>query len=131
MPVESFINEERRLVVTTAWDHVTFEEFAAHQDRLLSDPDFNPDFDQLLDGTKVTGLDVSIEEIKALARRGVFSPTSRRAFVTSNPTFFGMGRVAQSYFALAPSPSQVSVFYDLPSALDWLGLNESDIEPNR
>lgn len=102
----------------------------AHQDRLLSDPDFNPEFNQLLDGTRVTAVDISTEQIKTLTSRKVFTTTSKRAFVVSNVAFYGIGRMAETYFSLAKSPSQVTVFYDLPSALNWVGVSERDIKPS-
>jgi hypothetical protein len=39
--------------------------------------------------------------------------------------------MAETYNSLRQRPSQIHVFYDLHSALDWLGLKESDIEGNR
>jgi hypothetical protein len=38
MPIAYVISKERRLVITTASDRVTFAEFQAYQDRLLNDP---------------------------------------------------------------------------------------------
>jgi hypothetical protein len=127
MSVEYVIDKERRLVVTTASDRVTFVELMAHQGRLLSDPNFSSDFDQLLDGTGVTILDITANELRQLTARQVFSPTSKRAFVAVNPAFFGVGRMAEAYHSFASTSSQSHVFYDLPSALKWLGLNESDV----
>ena len=102
MPVRYVIDKEQQLVITTGSDRLTFAEIKAHQDQLLNDPDFN--------------------EAKTIARRRLFSPTSRRAFVTATPTIFGMGRMMQAYNELSNVASQVRVFYDHPSALKWLGL---------
>lgn len=63
-------------------------------------PDFNPEFDQLLD----------------------------RTLVASKPTFIGLGHMAEAYHSMQKSSSQVHVFYDLPSALNWLELRESEIQ---
>jgi hypothetical protein len=65
MPVESIIEKERRLVITTAWGRATIDEFMGHQERLLSDPAFSPEFDQLLDGSGVTELAVSSNDVKS------------------------------------------------------------------
>jgi hypothetical protein len=124
MPCRYVIDKERRLVISTAWDRVSFAEAKAHQDQLKDDPAFDPTFSQLLDATGVTGLDASMDEIRILARRGIFSPSSRRAFVASSPEIFGMGRVLGAYLEMGQVPQQVNVFYDLSSALTWLGLEE-------
>jgi hypothetical protein len=68
MPVEYVIVNERHLVITTAWDVVTVAEATAHQERLKHDPDFSPEFHQLLDGTGITVLHITTEEAKLLAR---------------------------------------------------------------
>ena len=122
MPVRYAIDKEQRLVISTGWDCVTFAEAKAHQDQLLGDPDFDPDFSQLLDMRAVTGINLLTDEGKTLANRKVFSKTSRRAWVASNVAIFGIGRMLETYHEMSSEPSQVSVFSDLPSALKWLGL---------
>jgi hypothetical protein len=124
MPCHYVIDRERRLVITTASDRVTFAEVKTHQDQLRSDPDFNPEFNQLIDATAITVLDVSVDEAKELARRTMFSATSRRAWVATSPVIYGMMRLAGTYHEMSKEPSNVSVFYDLPSALKWLGLED-------
>jgi len=79
MPFSYLIDTKRRLVISTAWGCVTFEEVKAYQNGLLSDPDFTPEFDQFLDATCLTTLDLSIVEAKTIARRPLFSRTSWRA----------------------------------------------------
>jgi len=119
MPLRYVIDKERRLVISTARDRVTFAEIKAHQDQLLQDSEFDPEFNQLIDTTAVTVLDVSVEEAKTLARRRMFSQTSRRAFLAVSPSIFGMGRLMEVYHH---EQSQIYVFYDLRSALKWLGV---------
>lgn len=124
MPCRYLIDKERRLIRSTAWDHTTFAEAKAHQDQLKKDPDFNPDFDQLIDVTAITTLDMSIEQAKILGSGSpFFSPTSRRAFVAASPFIFGMARVIQAYAELTGKPQQWNVFYHLSAAQKWLGLN--------
>ncbi|SRR6266700_3927832 len=116
------IDKERRLVISTGSEQLTFSQVKTHQDQLLNDPDFDPEFNQLIDMTAVTSLDISVDEAKMIARRKLFSSTSRRAFVATSPTIFGMGRMMEAYHEMSNVASQVRVFYDLPSALKWLGL---------
>jgi len=125
MPASYAIDKRRRLVITTASACVTFAEAKTHQDQLLSDPDFHPDFNQLVDCTAVTELTLSAEEARIIISRKVFSSSSRRAFVSANPAVFGMGRLMEAYNDMTVAPSQVRVFRDLASARKWLGLEEA------
>lgn len=120
MPCHYVIHKQQRLVVSTGSGRVTFAEMKAHQCQLLNDPDFNPEFNQLADGTAVTALELSVDEAKELARRTLFSATSRRAFVASSPAIYGMMRLVGSYHEMSKAPSNICAFYDLPSALNWL-----------
>jgi hypothetical protein len=92
------------------------------QDRLLNDREFNPGFNQLIDVRKVTSVGLSGDEARRLGRRTVFSRMARRAWVARFPAVFGVGRMLWAYHETGPAPSHVCAFYDLPSALKWLGL---------
>ena len=130
MPCKYVIDREKRLVITSAWDRVTFAEVITLQDQLRADPEFNPDFDQLVDASAVTGIDATVEEVKKAASRRTFSSVSRRAFVATNPEVFAMGRLLGAHLGMGRVPQQVHVFYDVPSALEWLGLDQ-DPRTNR
>ena len=122
VPCRYVLDKERRLVISTGWDRLTFAEAKAHDDQLLSDPDFSPEFNQLIDATAVTAMDMSIDEAKMLARRSIVSPTSRRAFVATNPAIFGMGRLVATHDEIVREQEEAGVFYDRDAALKWLGL---------
>ena len=121
MPLRYWIDKERRLVVLTGSGILTFQEVKEQQDRLLQDPDLNPDFDQLVDLTAVTIYDVTVDEAKTLARRQVYSPTSRRALVARDAATYGLARMMQTHRAIAKVQSEARVFYDRKEALEWLG----------
>ena len=123
MPCSYKIYKDRRLIITKVWDRVTFAELRAHQNEFASDPDFDPAFNLLIDATRVT-LDISIDEARSLVSQGLFSSTSRRAFLATDPAIFGMGRLMAVYHAMATKQEQVSVFYDRAAALKWLGLED-------
>jgi len=125
MPCRYVIDIERRLVATTGSGVLTFAEALDHQNQLTRDPIFNPNFFQLLDATRVTQLEISSAEMKALASRPVFSARSRRAIVTSRLADYGMGRSFQTYRELAGGEEQIEVFQDMQSALEWLGMPKS------
>jgi hypothetical protein len=111
-------------VVTTEEGRVTLADMLANQDRLLEDPEFDPEFNQLSDATLATDTDLSANNVRILYQRKVFSPSSRRAVIAPNAFTYGMARMLQSYVELSKNPSQVAVFRDRASALKWLGVAE-------
>jgi len=123
MAVSYLIDKTRRLVVTTCRDHLTFAQLQASQAQLLNDPDFNPDFNHLIDTSAITQLDVSMDEARMIASRGIFSPASRGAFVAPDPAIFGMGRMMATHHDIAKLGDEVGIFRDLEAALKWLGLD--------
>lgn len=122
MPFNYGVYKDQQLVVSTGAGRVTCDEIRARQDETATDPQFNPDFNQIVDLREVTALDVSMDEFRALAARQVFSPVSRRAFVATNVAIFGMGRLWEAETEFSQQASHIRVFYDLRSALDWLGV---------
>jgi hypothetical protein len=122
MPFSYVVCSEHRLVISTGSDLVTWEEIKTRQDQTKTDPDFNPEFDQIVDLRAVTGFDMTTDHARLLARRMIFSVTSKRAFVAASPAVFGMGRMWEILTEMSDTPSQIRVFYDLPSALKWLNL---------
>jgi hypothetical protein len=120
MPCDYVIDKERRMVLSSAWDVFTAAEALDHQNRLRSDVNFDPSFAQLLDGTRVTKVEATPNDVQLLAERTIFSPSSRRAFVTSHTATFGVLRMFQVYRELAGAAEQIQVFHDMPSALEWL-----------
>ncbi len=124
MPCSYAIYKERRLVITKVWDRVTFSEIRSHQEQFRNDPDFDPQFNLLIDATAATALDISTDEARTIASQGLFSPASRRALLASNPAIFGMGRLIGVYHAMATKQEQLRVFYDRALALQWLGLKD-------
>ena len=123
VPCRYVIDKERRLVISTGWDRLTFAQAKAHDDQLWSDPDFNPGFNQLIDTTAITTLDISADEARALARRPLFSFDSRRAFVATNTAIFGMGRLVGTHDQMMRQQPEAGIFHDRDAALKWLGLD--------
>ena len=123
MPIDYVVHKDRRLVIITASGRVTAEEIEARIAQAMSDPDFDPQYNEVSDFRAVTSVDVSMLKTRTLARRKVYSPKSRRAIVASDPAIFGMGRLWGTHVELAQE-AQIHVFYDLPAALKWLGIPE-------
>ena len=97
----------------------TLVDALAHQQRLASDPDFDPSFSQLVDLTHVTSVDVTASDIRKLAQANLFSCGSRRAILATSEVAFGLARMFE---ALRESAGEdgIQVFRDLNEALDWL-----------
>ena len=91
MKVRYVISKQRRLILTTAAGCVTFDDIRGNQDRLLADPDFEASFDQVIDMTTATKFDISADDARVLAKRRIFSPESRRAFVATGAISSGSG----------------------------------------
>lgn len=123
MPLTHSIDKKQRLVKTVGSGTITFTETKRHQDALLTDPDFDPRFDQLIDLTAVTALNLSFDEARTLSRRNVFSPTSRRAFVSPAGGVLGVGSFMDAY--ASRTATRTDIFTDVPAALSWLGLSPS------
>jgi len=130
MPCRYIIDRKRRLVVSTAWGRVTFADMKTHQDQLASDPEFSPEFSQLVDARAVTTVSVSMSEAMAIVKRRFFSRTSRRAFVGSGLPMIPAHRLMQAYSQFTNRPERICLFHDRSAALKWLGseLSERDSE---
>jgi hypothetical protein len=122
MPFSYIVYREQRLVISTGSDRVTWEEIKDRQEQTKTDSDFNPEFNQIVDLRAVTAFDMTSDQARTLAQRMIFSATSKRAFVAASPAVFGVGRMWEIFTEMSDNPSQISVFYDLPSALKWLNL---------
>ena len=127
MPCNYTIYRDKRLVVTTASEVLTFAEAMAHEDKIYSDPDFDPTFVHLIDATGITQVDLTASEISTLARRVRFSPKARKALVVSTVLVFGLARMYETYLQLSGKSEFVSVFKERREALTWLGIT-GDVE---
>jgi hypothetical protein len=90
-----------------------------HQERLLNDPDFDPDFAQLLDFTHVTKVDITPEDVRLAARKSVFSPHSRRALLVKDDLQFGLARMFEIHRELEGEKG-IQVFRNIDEALHWI-----------
>jgi len=122
MPFGYVVYKDLRLVVSTGLNRVSWTEIKACQNQTKTDPNFNSEFDRIVDLRATTSFEMTSEQARVLARRMIFSFSSKRAFVASRPAIFGMGRMWEAYTELSDNPSQIQVFYDLSLALKWLRL---------
>jgi hypothetical protein len=121
MPFIYAVYREYRLVISTGSGCMTWNEIKERQDQTKTDPNFDPEFDQLVDLRAVTSFEMTSEQVRMLARKKIFSSSSKRAFVAGSPTAFGMSRMWETLTELSGNESHIRVFYDFSSALSWLG----------
>ena len=108
MPIETVIDPARKVVLTTCIGVLTISEVAEACTQLARDPAFDREFSHLNDLTGVSGLHLSVPEMKhfIVQRLDPFSENSKRVFVASEPLVFGMARLYESLLDL---PSLVVV----------------------
>jgi hypothetical protein len=125
MPFSSVIDLRRNLVVTTATGDLNGDEGLACCLQLKERADFDPGLNQLLDFTHATRFEATAAQLRTIAAQRLFSPTSRRAIVATNPAIFGLARMFQSYRTLSEEGEQVMVFRTMLEALAWLDAREA------
>ena len=120
MPVSYLIDQKHRLVFSHLSGTVTETEVHEHNRTLRADPDFNPRYRQLVDCTGVTEILVGTATINAISRDQFFAPGTRRAFIATSDTAFGLARM----FALRADGSgqTIEVFRERRVAEEWLGM---------
>ena len=120
MPISYDIDPNRRLVISRLTGIVREEDVHDHNRRLRTDPEFDPNYKQLIDLTGITEVRVSGATVTDAASVQYFTPGTRRAFVAGSDTTFVLARM----FALrAEGEGQtIEVFRDRKQAEEWLGL---------
>lgn len=123
MPFDYVIDPERRLILTTAQGVVTVAEVRSKLERLLGDPDFNPDLDEVIDATCVDEMHVPVTEVFEFLDECILSKTSRTAWIVIKSGKWAM--LADMFATWMSRHGECRVFHDTPSALEWLGAMES------
>ena len=82
MPVILKINPQKGVVHSTFFGVVTDQELLSHSQTVASHPDFRAKFDEIIDLTMVTDLQVSPTAMQELAgRKSVFQPSAKHVIV--------------------------------------------------
>ena len=121
MSISFRIDNSLGVVFTKVEGVVNFQDIGDHQQALLQDPDFDPSFDHLLDGTEVLAIELSADEWREVASTRLFGKGSRRAFVVPDRhAIYGMFRMFR--MLRDAEPDDIQVFRDIDEARKWLGL---------
>ena len=118
------IDKERRLVLSSGAGVLTKDDIFGHMERLLKDPDFDPNFSQLTDFRQITSLDFGPEDVRLFAERTIFSPRSRRAILVKDDLQFGLARMFEIHRELHGATG-IRVFRSLDEALDWIAARDA------
>jgi hypothetical protein len=125
MPITYHIDSVRQLVTVRASDKATYGDVLAYYRDLRADPDFSPQFSELVDLREVTGTRLTAAEISSLASMPVFETTARRALVTGSDLIFGLCRMFVAY-SVANADHNIGIFHGMDEGWRWLDL---DVRP--
>lgn len=122
MPITYHIDVVARVVFTRGYGAATDKDILEHNIALEADADFDPSFNQLLNFTEVTDIEVNTETIYQIAERRIFDLSSRRAIVVKPGLQFGLARMFKSL--RGHEDSNIRLFLDLNEARRWVGLED-------
>ena len=125
MPIEYKIDIKQGSIFTRYFGETSDAVIVQNSSNLRSDPDFQPDFDHLIDFSKFVGA-MSAETVRQLAEKRPSGPGSRRAMGVSRDVAYGMGRMYGSL--TSEEGMEFSVFYQVEQAMEWLGIEEYPFE---
>ncbi len=129
MPITYRIDKSLKTVFAKGEGVVSAKEMADFQWALLRDPDFEPSFNYLCDGTEITEFDVPADDFVSVGSTNLFGTGSRRAYVFAEGlTVHGMFRMHQELRDAEPGDSEL--FHDIAEAREWLGLVSTE-RPDR
>lgn len=120
MPLDYVIDGERRLFRARMWGVITGAEITTIRQQLARDPRVTADFSELIDLRSVTSIEeITATDIRTLAVSEI-EPVRRRAFVTMDPTTYGLARMFQSYRFIRRAREENQVFEKIEAAEAWL-----------
>jgi hypothetical protein len=122
MATDQTIDVARRTVFTTIHGATSAAEMLALQRRLLADPAFKPDFNQLVDARDAESNNSCTNDLHAMAQQNVFGAGSRRGIVVSKDVHYGMARMFEM---MRDGQDEIMVFRDIDEARRWLGLDKA------
>jgi hypothetical protein len=118
MPITYTIDRDHGVVLSRAWDVLTYAELREHYFRLAADPDFDPGFCQLADNRQVHRVDMTAQTLRQLAGITIFAEGRPRALVVSAESDYGLARMYAIFSETAGQ--KVAVFREWADALQWL-----------
>jgi hypothetical protein len=119
MGVQFTIDVSNRLVIVTFEGQSDVQEILALSSQIRSHPDFDPDFSEIVDCTRVTRSSMPSDAIRSLARgQSIYKPTSLHVVVAPHDHIFALARMGQA-FADQITPN-IMVVHTMDEALKLL-----------
>jgi len=118
MALTQIVDSTRRLVINVASGTLNAQEMMENQLILRSDPAFEGSFRSLVDLRRVVDLDITGEDLRAVARSSPFHPGVLRAYVVTSREQFGLTRLYQAIIDADVSTYRIFESYD--EAVAWL-----------
>jgi uncharacterized integral membrane protein len=99
MPVVLKIDSRRKVVYSAFYGKIDDAEIAGHRSAIAADPDFNPDFNEIVDFTAVTAAEISESTLVAMAANpSLFSDSALHIVVAPADLLF---QLASKYKGLS------------------------------
>jgi hypothetical protein len=127
MPTKLRIDPDARIVYSTLSGDIETEDLVRQVAAIRAHPQFDPEFNELIDASAVTSFNVSSEDVRRLADQdSSFSPSADRVFVATQDLLFGLARMFQT-FSAEKRPRFV-VVRSLSEAYCQLGLGGGEVQ---
>jgi len=118
MPARHVVHVDERLVYTTVSGVVTFDEVLQQLASLRADPNFSPDFDEIVDMSGASDVRLGYDEFKRMDLLDPFSETSKQAIVIpTNPAVYGVTRM---YHLIQNEDPTIKIFRTEQEAREWV-----------
>ncbi len=86
------------MVYSSYYGDMTTTDLVQHIAAIRKHPDFNPDFDELIDASGVKSFDVPSDDVRELAsHESPFHRQAKRVLVAPQDLVFGLGRMFQTF----------------------------------
>lgn len=121
MPVSFNVDSSRRIVTVVYSGVLLRDDLQTLAHGLMADPNFRPDFDQLIDARDVIGAKLTRQDLEENVRLDLFGRGSRRAGVARGDLVFGMARMFE--MLRGGKLDEIKIFRDLEEAWEWLEMN--------
>ncbi len=118
MSADYSISTEHQAVFSMGWGTLTFADIVNHRALLWKDPAYSADFRQIADLSGVSKMELSPDEIAALAKQPVLAHRSRRAIVVASSLQYGLAHIFLAY----SDKQTVELFRGLDEAAQWVEL---------
>jgi len=122
MAVTYRIDPALKLVHTQVEGRLNLEDALTHAYTLKNDPQFRPEYSELVDLSKFSGSDLPPAAMEAFANDlpgEVFARHARRAVVAPADPIFDLSR---QYQRMRPNAESFRVFHTMDEAKEWLGI---------